>query len=263
MQIRLGISRSFRRYSRAAARIGAPLMVSANALARASGFRAVPDDLFAGADVALDSAGFVAMQRYGGYRWSMAEYLSLAGAHRWAWWSAMDYCCEPEIARDAAAVRERVNQTCAALVALRAMAGDRGIAPPLPVLQGWRPADYRYCADKMRDLPDLIGVGSVCRRAVGGPDGVVAIIDALDRALPRRVGLHLFGVKGDAIPLLLHWPRIVSVDSMAWDFRSRKAAWEQHVSCTIEFRVAEMTRWYRRQQAKAARPRPAQLELGA
>ena len=88
-----------------------PVLFSANALAKTyprgheregffSQFR-TPDAMqFDGLDAALDSGGFVAAVRYGDYRWTVDQYLDLAQAHAWAWWSALDMCCEPEIAAD-------------------------------------------------------------------------------------------------------------------------------------------------------------------
>jgi hypothetical protein len=44
---------------------------------------------------ALDCGGLTAMKRYGGYRWTIWDYVDLATQLRPLWWSAMDYCCEP------------------------------------------------------------------------------------------------------------------------------------------------------------------------
>jgi hypothetical protein len=40
-----------------------------------------------------------------------------------------------------------------------------------------------------------VGLGSVCRRHLHAPDGIVAIVRALDEIMPAGVQLHLFGVK--------------------------------------------------------------------
>jgi hypothetical protein len=44
---------------------------------------------------ALDCGGFTAMQAYGGYRWTLWDYLQLATELRPVWWSAMDFCYLP------------------------------------------------------------------------------------------------------------------------------------------------------------------------
>ena len=48
----------------------------------------------------------------------------------------------------------------------------------------------------------MVGVGSVCRRHLHGPDGLIAIMGALDRVLPSGTVVHLFGAKGNALPAL-------------------------------------------------------------
>jgi hypothetical protein len=132
--------------------------------------------------------------------------------------------------------------TLAMLGQCRAEATKQGIAGPMPVLQGWTADDYLRHAEAMRDLPALVGLGSVCRRSLGGPDGLLHIIAALDRHLPRHVGLHLFGVKGAAIAELAGHPRIASVDSMAWDYAARREKGE--AGYTVAHRTAHLRRWY-------------------
>jgi hypothetical protein len=250
MQVRIGLPTSFRRFSTAAREMGAPILVSANAFRRRDStvFRPPSSRLFSGVPVALDSAGFVAMYRYGGFPWSVRDYVGLAAAYPWDWWAQMDLCCEPEIARDHAEVRRRIMKTADLLRSCREVARERDIGPPMPVLQGWRPGDYLDCAARMSEtldgLPPLVGVGSVCRRDVSGRDGVMAIVDALDAALPPRTRLHLFGVKGSAIRTLSQHPRIHSVDSMAWDLQARYASSGPN---TLDHRIAHMHRWYARQ----------------
>lgn len=248
--VRLGIPASFPRFSAVARALGASMLVSANAFARNGRMRFHRTDPFGDADVALDSAGFVAMMRYGGYPWSTADYVRLASARPWAWWAARDYCCEPQIAADAAEVARRIALTVASLGECRDEGARAGIAPPMPVLQGWNPADYLRCAEAMGSLPMLVGVGSVCRRSLAGRDGLLAVLGALDAGLPKHVRLHLFGVKGSAIAALAGHPRIASVDSMAWDFAARREKSKRGLpSCTIEHRASEMRRWYAAQTA--------------
>jgi hypothetical protein len=63
-----------------------PILVSANAFWK--------NDRFCNYEVlwdievplALDSGGFVAMRKYGGYRWKVLDYLELAVMLRPVWW---------------------------------------------------------------------------------------------------------------------------------------------------------------------------------
>lgn len=251
MLVRIGIHPSGR-YGSALRAVGAAGFLSANALRRRSNqsFRhPVAGVDFGGlTDIALDSAGFVAMVRYGGYRWSTADYVALAGSFPWAWWASMDYCCEPEVAGDRALVLERVRLTAERLRECRQAAREQRISDPVPVLQGWLPDDYLRCADMLGELPGLVGLGSVCRRNLGGSDGLMEILRRLDRALPAGTKLHLFGVKGTAIPALLGHPRIESVDSMAWDQAARR---ELPMPRTVAKRAEHMVGWWQRQTSHA------------
>src|SRR3546814_1568939 len=78
---------------------------------------------------------------------------------------------------------------------------------------------YERCLDGLAldyGLTPLIGVGSMCRREVSGPEGLIAVFDHLDRILPKGVMLHGFGVKGTALshPKGIEH-RIASIDSQA------------------------------------------------
>lgn len=260
MIIRVGIPASFGRFSTVAKTIGAPILVSANAFWRSVAERRIGSnwpgsfglpnaDVFNGADVALDSAGFVAMFRYWDYQWTLGDYVNLAGRMRPTWWAAPDYCCEPQIAADRGEVLERVKRTAFKLDWARQVAADRGVFPPMPVLQGWLPDDYLRCAEMMPDLPDLVGIGSVCRRNLGGDAGLIRVVTTLDRHLPSHVQFHLFGAKGTAIAALSGHPRVKSVDSVAWDFAARRERQRNNeLSCTVAYRAGYMRRWYEAQR---------------
>lgn len=237
------------------------MLVSANALRRRdnTGWRSAPD--LDGLDVALDSAGYVAMSRYGGqYRWTVEEYVALAASRDWAWWASMDFCCEPQIAQDQAEIERRQDLTWTYLGLCDAEAERAGIKPPMPVLQGWTVADYlRHVATFPRaEWPALVGVGSMCRRRLTGPNGLVAVVDALDRVLPPHVRLHLFGVKSAGLTSLGKHPRLESVDSCAWDFEARAT---KDVSCTMAHRAATMARWNQRQERRIAQAHGHQWRL--
>lgn len=247
--IRVGIPASFNRFFAVANAINAPVLVSANAFWRKGRFNLSTPETFSNIDVALDSAGFVAMHLYWGYRWTLGDYVDFAGLMKPTWWAAPDYCCEPEIARDSKEVLDRVHRTAFKLDWARQVAADRGVKPPMPVLRGWHPEDYLRCADLIPELPSLVGVGSVCRRSLNGGAGIINVIFKLDANLPRHVKLHLFGVKGPAIKALRGHPRIASVDSAAWDYQARREKTENGVtSCTIEYRSYYLCKWYKQQR---------------
>lgn len=291
-----------------------PVLVSAGALwdKDTRRFRAPGLPVWWG-DVALDSAGYVAMVHHGGYPWTVEQYVELVVRGRgllerpddrdddvmglptpWAWWSAMDYCCEPKIAGNRVEVERRMALTVETYVecldALGAWRDDgvTDVADPMPILQGRTPDDYTRCAEQLaaaideahpctcpdgddecsaewhrehRGLPELVGVGSVCRRQLRGPEGILRVVGALHQALPPHVKLHLFGVKSAALAHLAGHPRVHSIDSQAWGTAARNAACRApggKVSCTNEVKVPIMRDWAAK-QAAVARPRQVPL----
>lgn len=249
---------------------GYPVLVSSNAFAKrdADGYFAGwrPARNLAGLDVALDSAGFVAWARYGGFDWAVGSYLDLVAAFPWSWWAQMDACCEKEIAGDRRTVRMRQAETIRLLARCERAARDRGLPPPVKVLQGAEPADYIWHARQVLDGSErLIGVGSMCRRPLHGPNGLIAVVRALDAELPQGTKLHLFGIKTAGLRALAHHPRIASVDSMAWSTRARKLAHEAGRSNSIAHKVEVMDEWAERQLgtvlgSPAAKVEPEELE---
>ena len=101
------------------------VLVSANRFWDAKRRRfAPPGPALAGLDVALDSSGFVAMRRYGGYRWSLEDYVAWARQGPWTWWAQLDWCCEPEVAGDPIEVETRQWLTAQALAETRRLLAD-------------------------------------------------------------------------------------------------------------------------------------------
>jgi hypothetical protein len=267
--VRAGVPQVYGALVAAANAANIPVLFSANAFAvtkdrefqrfNLSAARKLPATLRA----ALDSAGFVAMAKYGGYRWSESDYMSLVAARDWDWWAAQDYCVEPPVAGAVVTLEMRLQATALGYLRGCRLAKEWGVKPPLPVLQGWLPSHYMRCIElmDMDEWPDLVGIGSVCRRNVHGPDGVAAIMETLDKALPRHVKFHLFGVKGGAVKSLGNHPRFASIDSMAWDFGLRA---DQRTGRTQEMRVDRMLGWQAGQERIVPdlyEPVPAQSEL--
>lgn len=256
--IRLGLPSSSGGLVTAAFNLEAPVMISANSHwdPRRRRFRP-PCSRLDELDAALDSAGFTAMAHYGGYRWSIRDYVEFAASYSWTWWAQMDFCCEAEVARDRAEVRSRIMHTAVSYAAtmdevrrLRDL-GATWLQAPVPVLQGRTPDDYLLSAETHcrlnGGLPSFVGLGSVCTR---GAQEVIELLCTLDEELPPSVRLHLFGVKGVVLGMVgddvRH--RVASTDSMAWDYAATRDAQARAVSCDIAHRADHMKRWYLQQQ---------------
>lgn len=215
------------------------------------------------AGLCLDSAGFVAASRYGGFPWTIANYVKLAAAYPFRWWASADYCVEPEIAGDREEVVDRLSRTIRANRDCRRLADDFGIADTMmPVIQGRSPTDYERCVDALGGLlrpTGILGVGSMCRRDIHGPEGLIAVIDHLDRILPAGIRLHAFGVKGTALPFLLPYShRIASIDSQAYGIGARRAALRRGIAKTDALVADHLQQWVGAQRARLAQ-RPLQL----
>lgn len=259
IQIRVGLPMTAGYLPTACERLGAPALISANSLwDKKKGRFRDPGVRISDLDVALDSAGFVAMTHYGKYLWSVEDYVELAGIHSWAWWAQMDFCCEPEIADNQYAIDARVWASAYNLAYCRKVAktwkdsGADWLQEPMPVLQGWSVKDYVRCIHLYDEVlegkwPALVGLGSVCRRPVLGTNGLLEIVSRLTSELPTHVGLHLFGVKGSSLPKLGN--RVVSIDSAAWQYRARMIALESGESCTTVLKEKIMRDWYRKQMS--------------
>lgn len=233
---------------------GLPLMFSANAFSKWSpgrefaGFRldaasAIP----ATVNATLDSAGFTQAVLYGDYVFSVEQYLDLAEARPWQWYSSMDYCVEPQVAPDAATRRLRIEATVARYFQCVDSAMRRRMELPVPVVQGHYAEEYAHCAEQLGigAGTSLVGIGSVCRRHLHGPDGVIAIMEALDAVLPEGTRVHLYGLKGNGLAALARFShRIDSTDSMAYDMAVRRST---PVGRTQYMRAVAMVEWHARE----------------
>jgi hypothetical protein len=197
---------------------GFPLFVSHRQLARRKSLRP------ASCRWALDSGGFTELSMHGrwvtppaAYAEAVAGYAERVGALDFA--APQDWMCEPVMtARTGLAVREHQERTVANYLELRSLAPG---LPFIPVLQGWRLADYLRCLDLYEsagvDLTALprVGLGSVCRRQSTGE--IAVIVGAL---ASRGLRMHGFGVKTGGLHLYGH--RLASADSMAWSYAARR-----------------------------------------
>lgn len=227
-----------------------------------------------GLEIHCDSAGFVAMALKGGYDWTAEQYIDGLAVHPAInRVSAMDLCVEVEVAHSRDEVRERIAKTVNLNLTCARLARQAGIGSKLmPVIQGQNAEDYIRCFDNISGSVDhgaTIGVGSMCRRPTGGPEGSNAILDALDRALPRDVRLHLFGLKSDgAEAACAYGYRVDSIDSQAYGVRARRIANDRRAdnpsfSKTNVFVAGVMREWYQGQKARMENPRsfPLQPEM--
>jgi hypothetical protein len=265
--IRIGIDGNRKHVMARIRDLRAPVLVSANSLWNdALGRFGDGWQAYMGLDVALDSGGFVAMIKYGRFRFGCLDYAQLAAAMQPTWWAQMDYCCEPEIASNPGSVAQRIDMTAKGLENCESAARDTGAIQPMIVLQGWSPDDY--CRgpiyDRHFEWPSLVGVGSVCRRNIYGKDGLLAVLAAIDQVLPPHVKLHFFGVKGAALDAIGSHPRFASMDSSAWNYdarriKGRKSEREARKKYRQvlpdrfvdgEFKASRMADWYLRQEQK-------------
>lgn len=246
-----------------------PMLVSANALSKWrtrdgwrdwTGWRLRQLDNATGLrSLDLDSAGYVLMSRYRGFPWTIADYMALAAAYPFRRFAAADYCCEQQIARDRDEVLDRISRTVATNRECRVRAADLDIMDRfMPVLQGRVPTDYERCADALHlsmQPGTVVGVGSMCRRDIHGAEGLLAVVAHLDHVLPAGVRLHLFGVKGSALPWLLPYAsRVASIDSQAWGTAARLDARRRGVAKTDRLAADHMERWTSAQLDRLAEP---------
>ena len=218
--------------------IGAPVLLSANALSRWrndglglrhwDGFDGRHLGLVSHHKVALDSAGFVAASRYRrlpvvnaalprpGSRCTLAMVGGVGqGSASVAGWKAnggaQDWCVEPEVAGDEGRragphLRNRPASTwCACAAASAAVLPTASFR----FLQGWHPNHYLRCLERMPWVLDspLVAIGSMYRRHTHGEHGVLHVLDKLDRAFGGSASRwHLFGPKSQAIAVAAQSP---------------------------------------------------------
>lgn len=136
-------------------------------------------------------------------------------------WAVRDYPCEPDLLAELGrTVEEHQRRTTEKHSTLIPVAEQHDIpGRPVSVIQGWSIDDYLEHIDELRDrdlLTDYVGIGSVCRRH---QDREIAnIILRVRDALPARVDLHAFGVKGSVLRFREVVDALTSADSAAYDW---------------------------------------------
>lgn len=194
-------------------------MISVNRLRRReSGFLAN--------DWLMDSGAFTEIVKFGGYRFSVAEYsyqikrFSTCGNLLAA--VAQDFMCEPfALKRTGKTVLEHQQMTVERFDELRKLVSDVYI---MPVLQGFLVSDYLKHLEMYGSRlaqNDWVGVGSVCKRNAN-PQQIADILIGVKMLRPD-LRIHGFGIKLTALSDSTVRKHLFSADSMAWSFRSDKS----------------------------------------
>jgi hypothetical protein len=171
----------------------------------------------------LDSGAFSEIAKHG--KWTLTPDDYLAAVRRYKrevgkldWAAPQDWMCEPVMTElTGLTIREHQYRTVESVVTLRHLAPD---LPIVPVLQGWKLADYLACIELYRqagiDLSAerIVGLGSVCRRQSTDEIGVIT-----EQLSSLGLRLHGFGVKTEGVRRYGRY--LASADSMAWSFRGR------------------------------------------
>jgi hypothetical protein len=180
----------------------------------------------------LDSGAFTQIATHGRFIDSIEDYA--AQIKRWSSNGnlraavAQDYMCEPwMVEKTGLTVRRHQELTIERYDAL--MAADTGTAVIMPVLQGYRPEEYREHLSMYGDRLNAghwVGVGSVCKRN-SRPRDIHHVLSTIHQER-GDLKLHGFGLKITA----LRDPEIVrmlhSADSLAWSFAARRAGGGQN-----------------------------------
>lgn len=230
-----------------------PLFVSARRLRE---YRTLPR---AKGRWALDSGGFTELSLFG--RWETHPMTYATEARIWMrgvgnmdFAAVQDWMCEPVmLEKTRLTVREHQRQTVESYRLLSRLSPD---VPWLPVLQGWRIADYldhvRQYREAGIDLAALprVGIGSVCRRqATGEAEEVIRELAGMG------IRLHGFGFKLQGLRRVGHL--LASSDSMAWSLDARRTSpipGHAHKSCAncLEYAL----RWRLKAVEASNQPRP-------
>lgn len=203
---------------------------------------------------ALDSGGFTELQRRGRWTVSASEYVRDVRRYRdevggLDWAAPQDWMCEEVVIKGGTfrgvhfvgtglSVEEHQRRTVDNFLELRSLAPE---LPFVPVLQGWRLADYIRCVEMydragvdLRTLP-TVGVGSICRRQ--NTDEAAEILWSI--AL-LGIRIHGFGVKMQGIDKAAQ--ALVSGDSMAWSDGARRRKFRLP-GCTTHQNCANCLKW--------------------
>lgn len=178
-------------------------------------------------DWIMDSGAFTEISTFGYYRDAVDAYAreirrwATNGSGRMLAAVAQNWMCEPHIVEfTGLSIEVHQHHTIARYDAL--LAEEPGVYI-LPVLQGYRPADYmRHVRDYGTRLThgQWVGVGSICKRN-GNPAAIVAVLSAIKSVRPD-LRLHGFGLKKTSLQHDAILDLLETADSMAWSQNARK-----------------------------------------
>lgn len=195
-----------------------PVIISAASLWTGKRFREKRKWIWS--DFALDSGGFVALNKWGDYPFSPDDYLTLIERMKPSWAASMDYPCEPDIARG---TRLSIDDRITATVENTIYLFERSDLI-MPVLQGYTAVEYERCwkllSSKMRVR--RLAIGSVCKRQ--STREIATLCWKLRQFLPP-IPIHGFGVKLRALAFPETWALFSSIDTNAWEFYHRAKYW--------------------------------------
>lgn len=166
----------------------------------------------------VDSGGFHQMETGNGeYEDSNDDYLAYLRDHEPDLWAHRDYPCERELLKSLGrSVKDHQERTTEKHIEL----ADADVpGQPVAVVQGWSVDQYLTHLDSLRDhglLTEYVGIGTVCGR--DNVSEIAEIITAIRDALPKRIKLHAFGVKGNVLRFTEVCDALASADSAAYDW---------------------------------------------
>ena len=175
-------------------------------------------------DWIMDSGAFTEIATHGHYRESVDGYVEQI--ERWRKVGNMlaavsqDYMCEAWILeKTGLTIADHQRLTIERYDAIQ----SKTTAYIMPVLQGFKPADYvahiRAYGERLTQGM-WVGVGSVCKRN-GDPGAIYDVLSAIKAERPDLL-LHGFGLKTTALADGGVFDLLHTADSMAWSFAARK-----------------------------------------
>lgn len=177
----------------------------------------------------LDCGGFVAMNRYGDYPWSIGDYVRLVFHQKPDFAACMDYPCEPDIRRGDRFADNKARIDATLDNAAELLKWQNGVTQFVPVIQGYTIAEYEYCIGQMAErglFRPYMAVGSMCRRwklddLREKMTGITNVINRVcESCAIERPRLHWFGLHTMAIDDPVCRPYIATWDSTAWTIES-------------------------------------------
>ena len=146
-----------------------------------------------------DSGGYVFAKKYHYYPFSVDDYVEWLHQMQPAYAAMLDYPCEPALAPDRQAVRDRQRRT---LDYAEKLVKVNAPWTWVPIVQGQHVEDYVLMARRYRAIgleTEYMGIGSLCARK--SVREIRDIVEAVQEELPTT-WFHLFGVKLSFFKLL-------------------------------------------------------------